>query len=159
MKQSKLSLTSLISTIALASAAFPTLTIAHTEQKETIEQLCSTCHSTSKLARSSGYSQAYWKALVSYMVDLNSNGSHTGSLSEFLADKHPENNKRMSTVIEGDLKRKFTCWQVPTLGQRARDPVQGDDGINWWVGQWGNILGRLDRVSGKMNSCLHIGVT
>ena len=44
----------------------------------------------------------------------------------------------------------FEQWQVPTLGQRSRDPVEGPDGRIWWVGQWGNLVGVLDLETGDM---------
>ena len=44
----------------------------------------------------------------------------------------------------------FEQWQVPTLGQRSRDPVEGPDGRIWWVGQWGNLVGVLDPETGAM---------
>ena len=52
---------------------------------------------------------------------------------------------------------------MPTLGQRARDPVAfvdfpfvvalfgGEHGTIWWAGQWGNLIaGRIDPTTGEM---------
>ena len=114
------------------------------------EQLCSACHSLNNIKRSSGYSQQHWQSLIGYMVNLDSTPQLKASLSEYLAAQYPPNESRASTTLEGELQLNIRYWQVPTLGQRARDPVQGKDGIIWWVGQWGNILGRLDPKTGEM---------
>ena len=37
---------------------------------------------------------------------------------------------------------------MPKLGQRTRDPIQHDGSI-WWVGQFGNVIGRLDPTTGQ----------
>ena len=39
---------------------------------------------------------------------------------------------------------------MPTLGQRARDPIQAADGSIWWAGQFGNLIGRLNPATGEM---------
>ena len=46
--------------------------------------------------------------------------------------------------MPGDAEIAFKEWQVPTLGQRSRDPVEAADGAIWWAGQWGNLIGRID---------------
>lgn len=111
-------------------------------------QLCTACHGLSNLEYSAGYNQAHWKTLMSYMVDLNE--SQADELSAYLAKQYPENQRRASVQVPGERQLSYRYWQVPTLGQRARDPVQGKDGVIWWVGQWGNILGRLDPKTGAM---------
>ncbi|MFQ3257623.1 MULTISPECIES: cytochrome C [Pseudoalteromonas] len=115
-----------------------------------VEQLCASCHSLTNLERSAGYSQQDWQTLISYMVDAGVDTALNKDISAYLAEHYPVNTKRESKVVAGDLKLSFKYWQVPTLGQRARDPVQGKNGIIWWVGQWGNILGRLDPQTGDM---------
>ncbi|SET30871.1 Vgb family protein [Thalassotalea agarivorans] len=115
-----------------------------------VKQLCTACHSTRNMERSSGYSKAHWQSLISYMVDLSDNKSLVDELTNQLSQTYPINEKRISKVVNGDYQLQFKYWQVPTLGQRARDPVQGKDGVIWWVGQWGNILGRLDPNTGEM---------
>ena len=118
--------------------------------QQVVDELCSTCHRVSNIERSSGYSIAHWQSLISYMVDTKQSQEFSEQLSQYLANKYPINDKRESVIVEGDIKLQFKYWQVPSLGQRARDPVQGRDGIIWWVGQWGNILGRLDPSNGSM---------
>ena len=50
----------------------------------------------------------------------------------------------------GRRRIAFKEWQVPTLGQRSRDPVEAADGSIWWAGQWGNLVGRIDPATGEM---------
>lgn len=150
MKRQKVSIHNLIPAALSLIVAITSTPVLSNEQAQIAEQLCSTCHRVSNLERSSGYTKAHWETLVSYMVNLDTNKQLSVELSEFLANNYPVNNKRDSKVVDGDIKLKFKYWQVPTLGQRARDPVQGKDGIIWWVGQWGNILGRLDPITGEM---------
>jgi len=136
---------------ALVSGAFVApVSAASKEPNQQVEQLCSTCHSLKNIERSAGYSQENWKTLISYMVNTGSDTQLTNDVSTYLAAHYPVNSKRESKVVDGDIKLKFKYWQVPTLGQRARDPVQGKNGIIWWVGQWGNILGRLNPKTGDM---------
>ena len=52
--------------------------------------------------------------------------------------------------MPGDAEIAFKEWQVPTLGQRSRDPVEAADGSIWWAGQWGNLIGRIDPATGEM---------
>lgn len=136
--------------VSLLCTFFTPALFANSDQSQTVEQLCSTCHRVSNLERSSGYSEEHWKSLTSYMVDVSANPSLENKLSKHLATAYPPHTNRASKVVTGDLKLKFKYWQVPTLGQRARDPLQGKDGIIWWVGQWGNILGRLDPKTSEM---------
>ncbi len=52
--------------------------------------------------------------------------------------------------MPGEVQIRFQEWQVPTLGQRARDPVQAEVGSIWWAGQWANLVGRIDPPAGEM---------
>ena len=62
----------------------------------------------------------------------------------------PPDTTRAPTLVPGELEVGFTEWKVPTLGQRARDPVEAPDGTIWWAGQWGNLIGRIDPRTGEM---------
>jgi len=139
-----------VAVMAVSGVLISPVSVLAKEPKQLVGQLCSSCHSLKNLDRSAGYSQEHWKTLISYMVDTGSDTQLTQDISAYLAEHYPVNAKRDSKVVDGDLKLNFKYWQVPTLGQRARDPVQGKDGIIWWVGQWGNILGRLDPQTGEM---------
>ncbi|MEI8664780.1 cytochrome C [Pseudoalteromonas sp. B28] len=136
--------------MAVSGTLFAPLSVYGKDEGPVVEQLCASCHSLTNLERSAGYSQQDWQTLISYMVDAGADTALNKDISAYLAEHYPVNTKRESKVVAGDLKLSFKYWQVPTLGQRARDPVQGKNGIIWWVGQWGNILGRLDPQTGDM---------
>ena len=119
--------------------------------KALVEGVCSSCHRASIIERSSGYSQEDWRALAATMIDLSNNPGTEGAILDYLAANFPPSGNRAATPVAGPLNIRFEQWQVPTLGQRSRDPVEAPDGNIWWVGQWGDILGRLNPQTGKMD--------
>lgn len=120
------------------------------EGAELVEAVCSACHRTSLITRSSGYSRDHWDELVSTMINLDTLPDQKTIVLNYLATHFPPNNRRAATPVPGDMSVSFTSWQVPTLGQRSRDPVEAPDGTIWWVGQSGNILGQINPDSGAM---------
>ena len=118
--------------------------------KVLVEGICTACHQTNQITRSSGYSSAGWQALFSTMVDLSASPREQQEIAHYLATHFPPNTRRAPQEVAGDVQITFHEWQVPTLGQRARDPIQAQDGTIWWAGQWGNLIGRIDPVSGQM---------
>lgn len=115
-----------------------------------VEAACTSCHNNRLIERSSGYSRADWSKLSAVMIDLSGAPKDREAILDYLATTFPPNENRVSTPIPGPIKLNFETWEVPTLGQRPRDPVEATDGSIWWVGQWGDILGRLDPTSGAM---------
>ena len=158
-----------ISTVALAGALAGTLCLggvsaeaqfqgrpAHMPDgagKELVEAVCVSCHNTGRIAQSYGYSEAGWRELIATMVDI-SGSPDAAIMTGYLAEHFPAGRKRGSDrvgrTVEGSAEIKMREWVVPTLGQRARDPVEAPDGSIWWVGQWGNLIGRIDRRTGEM---------
>ena len=121
--------------------------------KEVVEVLCTSCHNTSQITRSSGYTRAGWQELIGTMIDLSGNPAQE-TITGYLATHFPENTTRAPTLIPGSASISFTEWTVPTLGQRSRDPVQAPDGSIWWAGQWGNLIGRIDPKTNEMKEYL-----
>ena len=117
--------------------------------KETVEAVCTQCHQTNMITGSSGYTRDGWKELVGTMIDLSPNPEWRDSITEYLAANFPPNTRRAPKLIPGPAEISFTEWQMPTLGQRSRDPIQADDGSIWWAGQFGNLIGRLDPKTGQ----------
>ncbi len=115
-----------------------------------VESVCTSCHRLNMITRSSGYTSEGWEELISTMIDLSQTPDVQADIVEYLATHYPPNTNRAATLVPGEVEIAFTQWQVPTLGQRARDPVEAPDGAIWWVGQRGNILGRLDPATGEM---------
>jgi virginiamycin B lyase len=118
--------------------------------KALVEAVCTACHQTSQITRSSGYTQAGWQELTGTMVDLSGDPAQRDAITGYLATHFPPNDARAPTLVPGAATIAFKEWVVPTLGQRARDPVEAADGSIWWAGQWGNLVGRIDPATGAM---------
>jgi virginiamycin B lyase len=118
--------------------------------RDLVEAICTGCHNTNQILRSSGYSADEWKELTGTMIDLSGGAEEQQQIVAYLAEHFPPNDRRTPTLVPGDAEIEFTEWVVPTLGQRSRDPVEAPDGSIWWVGQWGNVLGRIDPKTGEM---------
>ncbi|NND71625.1 MAG: cytochrome C [Rhodothermales bacterium] len=118
--------------------------------REMVTGVCTACHQISQITRSSGYTVEGWKELTSTMIDLSANPQQQHEIVHYLAEHLPPNDKRAPTLIPGDVDITFREWQVPTLGQRSRDPIEAADGSIWWAGQWGNLIGRINPATGKM---------
>ena len=117
--------------------------------KQSVEAVCTACHNPNQILNSSGYTSAGWKELLSTMIDL-SDRPEQDTITDYLAEHFPPNDRRTPKLQPGDATVAFKEWQVPTLGQRSRDPVEAPDGSIWWAGQWGNLVGRIDPKTGEM---------
>jgi len=118
--------------------------------KQLVARVCTGCHRSNLIVRSSGYSLEGWKELISTMIDLSANPRDEATIARYLATHFPPNTRRAPKLRAGDAQIGFKEWKVPTLGQRPRDPVQAGDGPIWWAGQWGNLIGRIDPATGQM---------
>src|SRR5690606_30366372 len=118
--------------------------------KQLVEAVCTACHQTDQITRSSGYTQAGWAELTGTMVDLSGSPKDRDAIIGYLATNFPPNQRGAPERMPGDVEIAFEEWQVPTLGQRSRDPVEAPDGAIWWAGQWGNLIGRIDPATGEM---------
>jgi virginiamycin B lyase len=118
--------------------------------QEMVSGVCTGCHQANMITRSSGYTREGWKELTSTMIDLSASPETQNQIVDYLAQNFPPNTKRAAKLIAGPAQIAFKEWQAPTLGQRARDPVEASDGSIWWVGQFGNVIGRLDPATGAM---------
>jgi len=121
--------------------------------KDAVEALCSTCHSVNRISQSSGYSRNDWLELTATMIDLSADPARRDAIADYLAANFPPSQHRAPNIVDGDTRIAFREWMVPTLGQRARDPVEAADGAIWWAGQWGNLVGRIDTATGEMREC------
>ena len=118
--------------------------------KELVESVCTGCHQTNQITRSSGYTREGWQELTGTMIDLSGSPEEQGQIVDYLAAHFPPHTRRAPDLMPGETEISFKEWVVPTLGQRSRDPVQAEDGSIWWAGQWGNLIGRIDPASGEM---------
>jgi virginiamycin B lyase len=117
--------------------------------KALVEGVCTGCHTTDQITRSSGYTHEGWRELILTMIDLSASPDW-GTLLEYLATHFPARTHLQPTLVPGETSITFREWRVPTPGQRARDPVQTPDGSIWWTGQWGNLVGRINPETGDI---------
>jgi virginiamycin B lyase len=117
--------------------------------KQLVEGLCTACHQTNQITRSSGYTREGWQELIRTMLDVSGNPAGA-TLTQYLTTHFPAKTHLQPTLVPGEASITFRAWKVPTLGQRARDPVQAPDGSIWWVGQWANVLGRINPDTGDI---------
>jgi len=136
--------------LALAPATTHGADLPDGAAKPMVEGLCVACHGLNQITRSSGYTAADWTALMDTMIDLSASPQEQNDIARYLAAHFPPNDDRAPVLVPGDAAIDFEEWVVPTLGQRSRDPIQAADGTIWWAGQWGNLIGRIDPITGAM---------
>jgi virginiamycin B lyase len=119
------------------------------EGKLLVEGLCATCHRTNLIGASLGYTKAGWQELTASMIDLSANEDMREKLTDYLAAHFPPNTRRAPTLVSGPVQISLKEWVMPHLGQRTRDPVQATDGLIWYAGQFGNLVGSLNPATGE----------
>lgn len=112
--------------------------------RDLVQGMCSGCHQVREIERSLGYSRAGWDELTSTMIDLTAAPDDRNTILDYLAQHFPPSSKRPAVIVPGPYKIETKTWKALRLGQRTRDPVEAPDGSIWYVGQWGNVIGRID---------------
>ena len=120
------------------------------EGQQLVNTYCTACHNTGRIKHGLGYDADDWLAISQSMIDLSAVPEQRDQLIEYLAAHYPPNDDRKPNLVSGEATINFKEWVVPTLGQRSRDPVEDVHGNIWWVGQWGDILGRIDPKTNAM---------
>ncbi len=120
--------------------------------KTLVQASCVACHQTNLISNSTGYTHEQWDHLISKMIDLPD--PLAANIKQYLAANFPATTDRRPSLIAGDTKITFQEWNVPTLGQRPRDPLMTPDGTIWWAGMYGSLIGRLDPATGEMQEYL-----
>ncbi len=118
--------------------------------KQLVDGVCTSCHQHNMITNSSGYTREHWKELVGTMIDLSKTPQEQDIITQYLAANFPPNTKRAAKLVSGPVQVSFKEWQTPTLGNRSRDPVQAADGLIWWAGQFGNMIGSINPATGEM---------
>lgn len=142
---------SLVLALLVFLSPAPAFALPEGAGRELVEAVCTSCHAVNMIEGSSGYTREDWAFLTSTMIDLSGNSAVRDGVLDYLAVHFPPNSKRAATYVPGPLSIRVEQWQVPTLGQRSRDPVESPDGNIWWVGQWRDILGWLNPVTETMD--------
>ena len=84
------------------------------EGKELVEAVCTACHQTNQITRSSGYTRAGWEELIATMIDLSGSPPEQGAIVDYLAMHFPPNDR---AGAQADARRR-------------RDRVQGMAGAD-----------------------------
>ena len=137
-----------LSSLGLTAAAQQTTELPDGHGKELVENACLSCHRVNLITGSTGYTHEQWENVISKMMELSEPGM--AEMTQYLAVHFPQTYARRPTLVDGDAEITFHEWNVPTLGQRPRDPLQTPDGTIWWAGMYGSIIGRLDPKTGEM---------
>lgn len=133
---------------AVAYAQRGQVTLPDGPGKDVVQARCGACHGLNQITGAAGYDQAGWRHLVESMVALPD--AQMTDVTRYLATNFPEKPGRRPTLVPGDVKITFKEWTVPTLGQRARDPLQMPDGTIYWTGMFASLIGQLNPVTGEM---------
>lgn len=112
--------------------------------RELVQGVCAGCHQVREIERSLGYTRDGWDELTATMIDLAPSPDTRNLILDYLAAHFPPNERRPAKIIPGPWQIETKVWKALRLGQRTRDPVEAPDGSIWYVGQWGNVIGRID---------------
>jgi virginiamycin B lyase len=118
--------------------------------KDVVERVCTSCHQTNMITASSGYTRDGWKEIAATMINLSGTPQEEGAILNYLSTQFPPNTRRAPKLMPGSAQVTFKEWVPPTLGQRSRDPAPGPDGAIWFVGQWSDLVGRIDPKTGEV---------
>jgi virginiamycin B lyase len=136
--------------VPLAAQAQNRPALPEGEAKVLVEGMCTLCHQTNQITSSMGYTREGWKELTGTMLDLSGNADMRDKLIDYLATHYPPNTRRQPTLVSGSAQISLKEWTMPRLGQRSRDPIQAADGLIWYAGQFGNLMGSINPATGEI---------
>src|SRR5262249_25839124 len=103
------------------------------EGKQLVQNLCTSCHETNMITRSSGYSREDWQELIQSMVNLSGNAAGD-TITKYLATHFPAGTELKPNLGRGEESKTFREWKGRELRKRARDPLDGPDATSVWAG-------------------------
>jgi virginiamycin B lyase len=117
--------------------------------KQTVQTVCSQCHELSQVTRA-GYTHEGWENVLHMMLNVGAPlpQEQIAVVTQYLATHFPEKPKPDAVVIPGSAQASIQEWPVPTPGSRTHDPLAAADGSLWYTGQFANVLGRFDPLTG-----------
>lgn len=135
---------------AVAQPQFDSPPLPDGKGKQLVQDLCTSCHPRFVFSFSGGHTRQGWAALTATMIDLSGSPEERDTILDYLAENFPPEPEIRPYLIPGDKEIEFKEWVTPTLGQRARDPIEAPNGMIWWAGMWGDIVGRINPETGEM---------
>jgi virginiamycin B lyase len=124
------------------------VTLPDGEGKQAVQAMCGACHGVNLITGSTGYTRERWQDLISTMVKLSP--AQAAPMTQYLATHFPPKPGREPVIVAGPTQIAFKEWIVPTLGQRSRDPLMTPDGMIYYAGQYGSLIGRINPRTGEM---------
>lgn len=120
--------------------------------KHLVEFVCTQCHGLNQITGAAGYDAAGWRSLFGTMVKMADVQANT--IANYLAQNFPPQTGVAPTLIPGENVIEIKEWEMPTPGQRTRDPIEGPDGAIWWTGMFASLVGRFDPATGEAQEFL-----
>jgi hypothetical protein len=125
------------------AAQEPTAGLPDSPAKGMVEGVCTGCHQTSEILRSSGYTRAGWKGLTSTMVDLSASPVEREQITEY--PRHPLPTQH-DAGSQGHSWRRGEEWPLPSGPKSHPYAIAVVDGIIWYneSGMQPDMLVRFD---------------
>jgi virginiamycin B lyase len=124
-------------------------TLPNGAAKDVVQTACSVCHQLN-VVTNAGHTPDEWNRIVGEMVmkgALLTSGQVPG-VEQYLASNFPPKARPQSPVLTGTVQASFKEWPLPSRAF-PHDPYAAADGLLWYSGQFGNLLGRLDPKTGQ----------
>lgn len=118
--------------------------------KQTVQVVCSYCHTIDKVTQSRLTPQE-WHDLVSLMVAYGASLRPEDGpvVIDYLSKNFKGEPRPKGAVIAGPVQASVKEWLLPTPGTRPHDPAVAPDGSVWYTGQASDMLGRFDPATGQ----------
>jgi len=115
------------------------------EGKEVTAKACSVCHSLDRLTRRMGHTPDEWQNVVDRMTIYGAplNKEQQATVVSYL-DKTFPNKAEKPVLIPGAVEAQIKEWKIPNGAPFPHDPLYARNGMVWYSGLVGNVLGRFD---------------
>ena len=98
----RLSIASLASVLLWGLLPCQALGLPEGDGRQLVEGVCTGCHQTNQITRSSGYTREGWKELTSTMIDLSGSPQEQEEILDYLAAHFPPNTRRAPRLVSGE---------------------------------------------------------
>src|SRR3954463_675457 len=79
--------------------------------KDLVAGICTGCHQTDMITRSSGYTAEHWRELTGTMIDLSADKATQAAIIQYLAEKFPPNTLRAPKKVDGPVQIAIKEWK------------------------------------------------
>ncbi len=104
--------------------------------KALVQGMCTACHETNQITRSSGYSREGWRELIQTMINLS--GTPAGeTITKYLATHFPATTQLKPNLVRGETSITFREWTGSHARPTGPRPGAGAGWVNLVGGQCG----------------------